>query len=107
MMTPTYVTERIHQHCIFSSIVNIQNRTKETERTIMKYLRTLTVFLLLAIHTCTPDEMASASHCPDSVCFCRVLDTADCSYRNLSNIPSGLPASIRTIEITRDVGSFQ
>lgn len=61
----------------------------------MKYLRTLTVFLLLAIHTCTPDEMASASHCPDSVCFCRVLDTADCSYRNLSNIPRGLPASIR------------
>lgn len=63
----------------------------------MKYLRTLTVFLLLVIHTCIPDGMASTSHCPDSVCFCRVLDTADCSYRNLSNIPSGLPASIRSL----------
>lgn len=67
------------------------------DKQIMKDLQTLIVLLLVVIHTCTPEEMASVSNCPDSVCFCRVLDTADCSYRNLSNIPRGLPASIRSL----------
>ncbi|XP_056008532.1 toll-like receptor 2 type-1 [Ostrea edulis] len=43
-----------------------------------------------------------SSFCPDSLCFCPDVLTADCSNRNLQSIPAGLPSSIRTLILSRN-----
>ncbi|XP_061185780.1 toll-like receptor 4 [Saccostrea echinata] len=45
----------------------------------------------------TYGEEKRVSYCPTTKCFCRKRSTADCSERNLSTLPRGLPRSIKTL----------
>ncbi|XP_062586455.1 toll-like receptor 3 [Saccostrea cucullata] len=55
------------------------------------------LFAVIVVQMAMGARLKMKSFCPHTKCFCPVRNVADCSYKNISVIPRGLPITIQRI----------